>query len=189
LLEHGISGFVAHNDIEPTREWQTEILKALETCDALVALLHPEFHASAWTDQEVGYAMGRGIPVCAVRLDSSPYGFIGRYQAFDGNGKTTTVLARELFESYRRNRLTKGQMGGAPLTYFQQSKSYAAARERLGYLEELETWKPAFTSKLKAALLSNDQISNSYGVPDRIKSLIEKWEQRGVAERKPGARA
>src|ERR1700722_735851 len=62
LLRFGISGFVAHNDIEPTVEWQTEIETALATCDALVALLHENFHDSNWTDQEIGFAMGRGVP-------------------------------------------------------------------------------------------------------------------------------
>ncbi len=68
LWGYGISAFVAHNDIEPTQEWQTEIETALATCDALVALLHPEFHQSNWTDQETGFAMGRGIPVFSIRF-------------------------------------------------------------------------------------------------------------------------
>ena len=36
LLPYGISGFVAHSDIEPTTEWQNQIETALSTCDALV---------------------------------------------------------------------------------------------------------------------------------------------------------
>src|SRR5258708_21866172 len=59
LLIYGISGFVAHNDIKPTLEWQAQIETALATCDALVALLHDKFHESKWTDQEIGFAMGR----------------------------------------------------------------------------------------------------------------------------------
>jgi TIR domain len=34
LLRFGVSCFVAHNDIEPTLEWQNEIENALATCDA-----------------------------------------------------------------------------------------------------------------------------------------------------------
>jgi hypothetical protein len=63
LLAYGISGFVAHSDIEPTMEWQDQIETALSTCDALVALLHDKFHESKWTDQEIGFAMGRAVPV------------------------------------------------------------------------------------------------------------------------------
>lgn len=82
LLRYGISGFVAHNDIEPTLEWQTQIETALATCDALVAMLHSGFHKSDWTDQEIGFAMGRGVPVSSIHFGETPYGFIGRFQAF-----------------------------------------------------------------------------------------------------------
>ena len=87
LNNRGISSFVAHSDIEPTQEWQTQIEVALSTCDVLIALLQPDFHASLWTDQEIGFAMGRALPVFTVRLGQDPYGFMGRFQAFNGHGK------------------------------------------------------------------------------------------------------
>lgn len=77
----GASAFVAHADIHPTREWQEEIENALATADCLVALLTSEFHDSDWTDQEIGYAVARGVPIIPVKLGSDPYGFIGKYQA------------------------------------------------------------------------------------------------------------
>jgi hypothetical protein len=39
LVLYAIDGFVAHEDIEPTKEWLIEIETALETCHGLVALL------------------------------------------------------------------------------------------------------------------------------------------------------
>jgi nucleoside 2-deoxyribosyltransferase len=71
---------VAHSDIEPTAEWQTQIQTALATCDAFIALLHPDFQASDWTDQEVGFSMGRGVPTFAVRLGQVPYSFMGAFK-------------------------------------------------------------------------------------------------------------
>ena len=47
----GVAAFVAHEDIEPTQEWQREIQQALFSMDALVALLTPDFRDSNWTDQ------------------------------------------------------------------------------------------------------------------------------------------
>ncbi|MDD5450922.1 MAG: toll/interleukin-1 receptor domain-containing protein [Desulfovibrionales bacterium] len=175
LWAYGISAFVAHNDIEPTQEWQTEIETALATCDALVALLHPDFHESNWTDQEIGFGMGRGVPVFSIRFGQDPYGFIGRFQAFDGTGKSAAIVARELFDTYRKNKQTQALMAEALVSLFEQSNTFAAAKEHLSYLEELETWKPSFTSRLKAALRSNSQISDAWGVADRITALIKKW--------------
>jgi hypothetical protein len=81
LAVFGVSAFVAHKDIHPTKEWQDEIENALASMDAFVALLTKEFHESYWTDQEVGYALGRGVPLIAAKLERDPYGFIGRFQA------------------------------------------------------------------------------------------------------------
>lgn len=80
LRQFGISCFVAHDDIEPTKEWQDEIENALASMDGFVALLTENFHDSNWTDQEVGFAFARGVPIIAVRLGKDPYGFIGKFQ-------------------------------------------------------------------------------------------------------------
>ena len=76
----GITCFVAHEDIHPTKTWQDEIENALASMDGFVALLTPNFHDSNWTDQEVGFAFARGVPIVAVRLGKDPYGFIGKFQ-------------------------------------------------------------------------------------------------------------
>lgn len=61
LIPYGISSFVAHVDIEPTKQWLDEIEAALLSMDALAALLFDGFKESNWTDQEVGAAVGRGV--------------------------------------------------------------------------------------------------------------------------------
>lgn len=175
LLSYGISGFVAHNDIEPTLEWQTQIETALATADSLVALLHPNFHQSNWTDQEIGFAMGRGLPVFAVRFGQDPYGFIGRFQAFTGGDKTAAVLARELFDAYRKNKQTQRRMAEVLVSLFEDCGSFAAAKARIGYLEQLEVWDSSFVPRLEAALEANSQVASSWGVPDRVQQLAKKW--------------
>lgn len=175
LLQYGISGFVAHNDIEPTLEWQTQIETALATCDSLVALLHPTFHNSNWTDQEIGFAMGRGLPVFTVRLGQDPYGFIGRFQGFTGGGKTAEAIARELFDSYRKNKQTQKRMAEVLMSLFEDSGSFASAKARIGYLEELDVWDSSFIPRIEAVPDSNSQVSGSWDVPDRVKRLAKKW--------------
>lgn len=175
LFRFGISSFVAHNDIEPSSEWQMQIETALATCDALVALLHDKFHASKWTDQEIGFAMGRGVPTFAVRLGETPYGFIGRFQAFNGNGKSIPNIARELFDCYRKHKQTESKMSEAVVSIFELSDSFATAKERMGYLEELQVWDPSFAARIRSAVQTNSQIDGSWGVPERVKKLLQKW--------------
>jgi len=87
----GMSCFVAHQDIEPTKEWQGEIENALMSMDAFVALLTENYHDSNWTDQEVGFAICRDVPIIAVKLGLDPYGFIGKFQALSGHWDETTT--------------------------------------------------------------------------------------------------
>jgi len=171
----GISSFVAHNDIMPTTEWEDQIELALSTCDALIALLHDKFHESSWTDQEIGFAMGRGVPVCSVLLGQMPYGFIGRFQAFNGEGKTVDELAGEIFDAFRKNKQTQSRMSGILIAQFEGSNTFAEAKERIGYLEELEAWEPSFSKRILSAIENNTQVSGSWGVSDRVNALAAKW--------------
>jgi hypothetical protein len=175
LLTYGISAFVAHNDIEPTLEWQTQIETALVTADSLVALLHPAFHASNWTDQEIGFAMGRGLPVFAVRFGQDPYGFIGRFQGFVGGGKPSKTIALELFNAYRKNKQSRKRMGEVLLNLFEDSDSFASAKAHIDYLEQLEVWDSSFIPRIEAATEANSQNSGSWGVSDRVEALAKKW--------------
>lgn len=92
----GVSCFIAHQDIEPTREWQSEIETALATMDVLVAVLEPGFRESEWTDQEVGYAFGRGVDVVPLLFGIDAYGFAGRIQGIQAKSKLPTAVAEEL---------------------------------------------------------------------------------------------
>jgi len=109
LRIYGISAFVAHEDIDPTKEWQKEIENALSSMDCFVALLTEQFHDSIWTDQEVGYALGRGVPMISVRLGKDPYGFIGKFQALSCSwGMAPIEIAKILinYESMKNSYIT-----------------------------------------------------------------------------------
>ena len=172
LLEFGVSTFVAHSDIEPTSEWQDEIESALATCDGLLALLHPEFHGSNWTDQEVGYAMGRRLPILTITFGTTPYGLIGRYQAINGAKKTPESLAQALLEILRTHPDTRRMISEAAVECFAQAKSFAQAKTRMGHLEQLDYWDSSLSKRALAALQTNDQLERAFGVPERLERLI-----------------
>lgn len=131
LRDFGISSFIAHKDIEPTQVWQNEIESALATCDAMLALLHPDFHRSNWTDQEIGYGMGRRLLIVAVDLGTTPYGFIGKFQAITGIGGNPTRLAQRLSEILRQHPQTQRRVAEAAVYYFAESSSFDEAKRRM----------------------------------------------------------
>ena len=158
LTGFAVTSFVAHNDIAPSAEWQNEIEAALATADCLVAMLHPGFHASKWTDQEIGYAMGRSLPVFSVRLGEDPYGFIGRFQAFQGTGKDAADLATELFDVLGTHKQTRRRIAEALLLRLEESDSFSQAKSNMGLLEKATYWHPSFAERLRLAARTNGQI-------------------------------
>lgn len=54
LAVFGVHAFVAHEDIQPNQDWQSEIETALNTMHGMATILTPEFKDSEWTDQEIG---------------------------------------------------------------------------------------------------------------------------------------
>jgi hypothetical protein len=107
LSDYGISCFVAHEDIEPTKLWTEEIENALKTMHCLCAIITPDFINSKWCDQEVGYALGRRVLVIPIRKDSDPYGLIGKIQGIQSKGKGANKLAEEIFHILCSNNLSK----------------------------------------------------------------------------------
>jgi TIR domain len=97
----GFSCFVAHDQIRPSRSWQMEIERALRSCDLLVAYVSPKFAESDWTDQEVGWALGRDLVVIPVSVDGEmPRGFLGTYQAVRRHtGHTVNAFGRDVYDA------------------------------------------------------------------------------------------
>lgn len=96
LSPYGISAFVAHEDIEPTLEWQVQIERALHSMELFVSMHTIGFKHSIWTQQEIGFAVAKGVKVIALRMGEDPVGFISKHQALSRGEKTAEVLAQEI---------------------------------------------------------------------------------------------
>lgn len=96
LKQYGISGFVAHEDIHPTLEWQREIERALYCMDAMVTIHTVGFSQSFWTQQEIGFAIGRGTKVISLRMGEDPTGFISKQQALSRGRRRAEEIAQEV---------------------------------------------------------------------------------------------
>lgn len=99
LEPYGISAFVAHEDIKPSKEWEVEIEKALFSMNALCAILTPDFNKSSWCDQEVGYAFGRNVLCIPIDKGQLPYGMFGKIQAIKSGGKNAQQIAESVFNA------------------------------------------------------------------------------------------
>lgn len=172
LRKLGVSSFVAHEDIEPTLEWQEEIDLALRSMDGFAALLTPEFHESRWTDQEIGFALARGIPVIPVRLGMDPYGFIGKIQGLPGRFDAPAALASNLVDLIQKDKRTTSTMAEALVVALETAGSFLAAKAVVGKIEKQPSFTPEQLARMEVASKKNSQVSGSFGVPSRIQTVL-----------------
>lgn len=167
----GIDAFVAHTTIEPTAKWEDMILRGLQTCHALVALLTEDFPKSNWCDQEVGVAVSRGILVVPVRMGLDPYGFIGSIQGL--TTKPEYFLPRQLFELLAGHALTKTRMVDPVIWLFARSTSFDATRVAWTHVKALppEAWTAERVRIVRDAVKTNSQVRNC-NLPDRDQTPV-----------------
>lgn len=152
LQPWGVTCFIAHQDIEPSREWQVEIEAALSTMDVLVAIIEPGFRDSAWTDQEVGYALGRGVDVVPILVGQDPHGFVGKIQGLQAKGKLPTAVATELVLVLLRKPRHRDQL----LLGMAKSLAIASSEERIRRIRQVDT---LITDQQMKALLERSGLS------------------------------
>ncbi len=156
LALFGISAFVAHADIKPTKAWQNEIEYALATMDAFVALMTDDFHESDWTDQEVGYAIARGVPIIAANLGMNPYGFIGKFQALPCTWQTAPKEIATLL-------LPQERMLNAYIQAIVHCKGWTEGCRIAELLPAIETLSDSQADILTGAYNDNPEVNGSFG--------------------------
>lgn len=179
LSNYGIAAFVAHEDIHPTTEWQIEIEKALNSMDALAALLSDNFVNSKWTDQEVGWALGKGLVVIPLKKGADPYGFMGKYQALNVSGKTPEIVAKDIFDILKTNPKTKDKIlkiyKNIIINNFINADNFSKANDLMDILETLDNLENNDVVKIRAALNNNSQLKGARKVQSKIHHYLERY--------------
>lgn len=156
LEPFGVCCFVAHMDIHPTKEWQDEIESALASMDAFVALITKQFHDSLWTDQEVGFAVGRGVPIIAVKLGRDPYGFLGKFQALSCGWDGAHLELVKLLIKHPR-------MLNAYIEAVRKCSSFDRGNVLSQILPDIDELTKDQASQLMAAYNENFELRGSFG--------------------------
>jgi len=151
-----VSSFVAHKDIHPTKAWQDEIENALSTADALVALMTKRFHKSNWTDQEIGYAFGRGVPIVSLHFGKCPYGFIGKFQALSCTWEAAAVEIVKLLVKDER-------MLNCFIRAVQNCQNWIDGNQLAEVLPSIDKLSIKQADALITAFNQNEEVSGSFG--------------------------
>ena len=152
----GVSAFVAHQDVHPTKKWQDEIENALASMNAFVAVMTEKFHQSNWTDQEVGYALCRGVPIIALRMGTDPYGFIGKFQAL-------TCSAARAPKAILKILIKENRMIDAFIDAVGECETFDSGNELAELLPAIDMLNDDQVDRLIAAFNSSVQAQGSFG--------------------------
>ena len=171
LAKYSVRAFIAHEDIDPTVEWQDAIRQALKDCKALIALLTHNFEISKWCDQEVGIAVAFDKFIVPISVELTPYGFIGRFQALrwrsDAPQESLTTLCTIFMQ---RDLIPKDGL----IERFAQSSSYDQANARAAVLQLAAPFTKEQVDAIIDGALENNQLTGGWDSSTFLRDLKRK---------------
>lgn len=165
LDRSGVGLFVAHVDIEPGDDWHRTIELNLSTCDGGVAFLRPGFIESRWCDQEVGWLLGRPVPVLGIRFSQDPYGPLGRVQAIAGDGRSVAALASAILAWVAAQPQLSRQLVASTVEAMGASGSFSHSDELWARIRSSDDLTRNEVGKIATALRDNNQLRGESRLP------------------------
>lgn len=176
----GASAFVAHEDIRPSAAWQKVILRHLTVvCNIFVPILTKRFHASEWTDQEVGVAVGRGMVMAPIKVDVDPYGFMEANQAIPLRGShsatfhfTCVELLSGIASEYPE---LKGAIKKCIIQSLRASHTFDQAGASSKALLEFVPFMPKEANQIAQSVVENNQVYGSGSAMPHLEEFFKKY--------------
>lgn len=171
LAKYGVKAFIAHEDIDPTVEWQDAILQALKNCKALIALLTHNFEKSKWTDQETGIAVAFDKFIVPISIELVPYGFIGRFQALRWRSDAPQESLASLCMIFMQHDVISKD---GLIEWFTKSSDYYQANDRAAVLQLAAPFTKPQVDAIIDGALNNNQLTGGWGSSSFLRDLKRK---------------
>jgi hypothetical protein len=157
---YGMSCFVAHETIPDDEDWQKVILDGLDTMEIMVAVTTDDFSQSPFCMQEVGYALGRRIPVVSLKIEGrDPSGFLAHKQATRGSLEAPIAAAQKLAPLLSKRLRALDRYRSILINSFCQATDFNEARYRFDRLKAgVPTLDEAQAQQIASAYRDNPQL-------------------------------
>jgi len=157
----------------------------------MVAVLHEDFHKSQWCDQEVGWALGRGIPVATVRrtleFERGVDGFMEEVQDIlldpsksTGEWRAAQEIFRVAIRSVKPPELVRRALAEALVS----STSYENTRNLWAAVARQDQWEQPSLDRIKFAAQTNAQVYSAVvgerTLPELIGQLVDQYEPKPI---------
>lgn len=173
----GISVFIAHQDIEPAKDFDIEIIEQLKSSLIFVPLLTKNFKKSEWCDQEAGMAIATNSIILPIKIDNDPHGFMNKKNALRWNDDMPSItdLAKSILsylslEEQKRIRHELLKEGGT----FSSCGSYDKAGLLSNIISDFSDLTITEMKIIAESVITNDQIYASRSARPNLVSIFKK---------------
>ena len=115
-----------------------------------------DFHNSLWTDQEVGVAFGRGVPIVSVKLGKVPMASSASFQALSCSWDTAAKEIVKLMVKHEK-------MLNAYIEAVEKCGSFDKGNLLSEILPNIDKLNKQQAIKLVSAFNNNGQVRSSFG--------------------------
>ena len=172
----GFGFFLAHEDINPSYEWQEEIYKNILDCDIFIPYITKYFKESDWTDQECGIAYKQSKLIIPLQVEITPYGFLNKIQALKFNpekiSSETDEIVRVILNSNKF-----GDLKDFFIEQFIKSGCYINANENSKRLRYYDNFSEEEVKKICEGSLRNDQVLGAFTARLFLRKLVYDYEE------------
>jgi len=179
LEGYGISSFAAHDTIEPMEKWQHIIRKSLQSMEIMLVFITDGFFESYWTNQEVGVALGRGIPIIPVKMQKcDPCGFINDTQALIGDLENPAATVDGIYKLLVEKLGQEERIRKATVQAFVDSSDFDEAGRRFNRLQAIRSVSEADIQQIIEAFSSNENLYKAWYLNNKHNRLVNFLENR-----------
>lgn len=175
LSDFGFKVFLAHDDIEPSLQWQKVIIEKLKECHIFIPIMTPEFDISHWTDQESGIAfiLDKVIIPISINGETNPHGFTAIYQALKMNPTHIATGCVRIVNILKNDSKFASFVINILLKSLETSRTYATAEYYFSLISDFKFWNKELFNHLLKITIKNNQIHYAAGVRQTLPVMIQ----------------
>ena len=172
LSKHGLTVFLAHEDIEAGSEWVSKLYEEIQNCKIFIMLLSENYPLSNFTDQEVGIALNCSKTILPICIDKTrPYGFVSSKQGIVCSTPFDDSIIDKIVNISKTTPAPKFSDLDNIISKLINSNSYAESAKIAAQLKQYDTFSEAQLTQLVSAY-DNPQVNYSYVAEAIINEIV-----------------
>ena len=152
--------------------------------EMMLTFITDDFFQSPWTNQEIGVAFGRNIPIIPLKMqDTNPTGLISKLQALRGDIEKPTAHADKIYDLVKKHLNQDERIKQAAIEAFVNSPNDLEVKKRFTRLEIIKNINDSEINYIIEQYNEKEILKKAYfleGGKKLIDFLNKKTEESGI---------